>query len=472
MKKIVLILSLVVMLTSCSIYKKYSRPEEISTKNLYGNAEKADTTTMADVSWREFFTDPHLQAYIEQGLKNNIDMKLASERISQAELALQSAKLAFIPSFSFQPQVSAGYGESFAYTLPVKASWEIDILARNINAKRKAEATLEYNRLYRRSVQTALVAAIANNYYTLLMIDMQIRISRATSASWRDNVRTMKAMKEAGMTNAASISRTEANSCSIDASMHDLEYSLVKAQNAFALLLGVTPQDFPRGELNGVDFKQELFIGVPAQLLSRRPDVQQAEYELQLAFYNTNIAHANLYPSLTITGEGAFEGNPAAWALSFVGKLVQPIFNAGSNRANYKIAQSKQREALLNFEHKLLEAGSEVNTALAQCRAARSKTSLRIRQIETLEKAVYSTRQLMSHSEATYLEVLTAQQALLSARLQQVSDRLEGIQGVINLYRALGGGVDTSFEPAVDKNPIFRCEKKEKKAKKEKQEKK
>ena len=468
MKKIVLILSLVAVLTSCSIYKKYSRPESISTTNLYGDIEKGDTTTMADVSWREFFTDPYLQGYIEQALKNNIDMKLASERISQAELALQSAKLAFIPSFSFQPQISAGVGEPFAYTLPVKASWEIDIMARNINAKRKAEATLEYNRLYRRSVQTALVAAIANNYYTMLMIDMQIRISRATSASWRDNVRTMKAMKEAGMTNEASISRTEANSCSIDASMHDLEYSLVKAKNAFALLLGVTPQEFPRGELNGVDFKQELFIGVPAQLLSRRPDVQQAEYELQLAFYNTNIAHADLYPSLTITGEGAFEGNPATWILSFVGKLVQPIFNAGANRANYKIAQSKQHEALLNFEHKLLEAGSEVNTALAQCRAARSKTNLRIRQIETLERSVYSTRQLMSHSEATYLEVLTAQQALLSARLQQVADRFEGIQGVINLYRALGGGVDTSFEPAFDKNPIFRCEKRAKKQKEEK----
>ena len=473
MKKIVLILSLVAVLTSCSIYKKYSRPENISTDNLYGNAEKADTTTMADISWREFFTDPHLQAYIEQGLKNNIDMKLAAERISQAELSLQAAKLAFIPSFSFQPQISSKTGENFAYALPIKASWEIDILARNINAKRRAEATLQYNRLYRRSVQTALVAAIANNYYTMLMIDMQIRISRATSASWRDNVRTMKAMKEAGMTNEASISRTEANSCSIDASMHDLEYSLVKAQNAFALLLGVTPQDFPRGELNGVDFKQELFIGVPMQLLSRRPDVQQAEYELQLAYYNTNIAHANLYPSLTITGDIGFDGKPFAFAFSFLGKLVQPIFNAGANRANYKIAQSQQREALLNFEHKLLEAGSEVNTALAQCRAARSKTSLRIRQIETLERSVYSTRQLMSHSEATYLEVLTAQQALLSARLQQVADRFEGIQGVINLYRALGGGVDTSFEPAFDKNPIFRRDKaKREKAEQRKQEKK
>lgn len=471
MKKIILTLSLVMMFTSCAIYTKYSRPEEISTKNLYGNIEKADTTTMADVSWREFFHDKHLQGYIEQGLKNNIDMQLASERISQAELALQSARLAFIPSFNFEPQISAGLNQSFAYTLPVKASWEIDIMARNINAKRKAEATLEYNRLYRRSVQTALIAAIANNYYTLLMLDAQLRVSRATSASWKDNVRTMRAMKEAGMTNEASISRTEANSCSIDASMFDLQNQLNKALNSFALLLGVTPQDFPRGELDGIEFKQELFIGVPAQLLSRRPDVQQAEYELKIAYYNTNIAHANLYPSLTITGEGAFKGNPATWALSFVGKLAQPIFNAGSNRANYKIAQSKQREALLNFEHKLLEAGNEVNNSLSQCRAARSKTDLRIRQIKALELSVYSTRQLMSHSEATYLEVLTAQQALLSARLQQISDRFEGIQGVINLYRALGGGVDTSFEPAIDKNPIFRCDKRAKKAKEQEEEK-
>jgi outer membrane protein TolC len=177
------------------------------------------------------------------------------------------------------------------------------------------------------------------------------------------------------MTNAASISQTEANSCSIDASLHDLEFKLIQAQNSFALLLGVTPQDFPRGELNGVDFKQELFIGVPAQLLSRRPDVQQAEYELQMAFYNRNIAHASLYPSLVLTGEGALT-KPAEFLVSFVAKLTQPIFNAGRYRANLKIAESQQREAVMEFHHKLLEAGSEVNTALAQCRSARSKTSL------------------------------------------------------------------------------------------------
>ena len=463
MKRIILILSLATLLTSCSIYKKYSRPEEISTKDLYGNVEKADTTTMADISWREFFADKHLQGYIEQGLKNNIDMRIAAERVSQAELSLQSAKLAFIPSFGFEPTVSMKSTSSqMGYTLPIKASWEIDIMARQINAKRKAEATLEYNKLYRRSVQTALVSAIANNYYTLLMLDAQLRISRSTAATWKENVRIMKAMKQAGMTNAASISQTEANSCSIDASLHDLEYKLIQAQNSFALLLGVTPQDFPRGKLNKVDFMHDLFIGVPAQLLSRRPDVQQAEYDLQMAFYNTNIARAALYPSLVLTGEGGLT-NPGEFVLSFVGKLTQPIFNGGRYRANLKIAESQQREAVMHFEHKLLEAGNEVNTALAQCRTARNKTNLRIRQIETLKSAVYSTRQLMSHSEATYLEVLTAQQSLLSARLQQVSDHFEGIQGIINLYRALGGGVDTSIEPATEKNPIFKCNRKKRK---------
>ena len=466
MKKILFVLTVATLLSSCSIYKKYSRPESISTDGLYGKIEQKDTTTMADVSWREFFTDKHLQGYIEQGLKNNIDMAITAERVSQAELALQSARLAFIPSFNFQPQFNYSTSSSqFSYSLPVKASWEIDIMARQINAKRRAEASLEQTKLYRRSVQTALVAAIANNYYTLLMLDAQLRISRSTSKSWKENVRTMKAMKEAGMTNAASISQTEANSCSIDASLHDLEYKLVQAQNSFALLLGVTPQEFPRGELNGVDFKQELLIGVPAQLLSRRPDLQQAEYNLHLAFYNTNIARAALYPSLTISGEAGWSqiiSNPGGFFLSLGGSLLQPIFNAGRNRANLKIAESQQREALLNFHHTLLEAGNEVNTALAQCRSARSKTNLRIRQIQTLESAVYSTRQLMSHSEATYLEVLTAQQSLLSARLQQVSDRFEGIQGVINLYRALGGGVDTSYDLPTENNPIFKCKSKKK----------
>lgn len=470
MKKIVLSILVVATLSSCSIYQKYSRPAEVSTDNLYGKVESQDTTTIADISWRSFFTDKYLQGYIEQGLKNNVDMKLAVERIRQNRAALQAAKLSFAPSFGFAPSFSTESSKAYnptriAYSVPITASWEIDILGRQLNRKRSAEAALEQSKLYHRSVQTALIAEIADSYYRLLMLDAQMRVSRSTAASWKENVRTMKAMKEAGMTNEASISQTEANSCSIDASLFDLEYQIAAAENNFALLLGTTPQHFERGELNGEDLKGEMLMGVPAQLLSRRPDVQQAEYELQLAFYNTNIARADLYPSLTLTGEGGWEktlANPASLFFSFAAKLFQPIFQGGKLRANLRIAESRQREALLAFQHKLLEAGNEVNTALAQCRSARSKTEIRKRQVKTLENAVYSTRQLMSHSEATYLEVLTAQQSQLSARLLQITDRFEGIQGMISLYRALGGG---SEEPVVPEDKC--CSKRRNKSKRQ-----
>lgn len=457
MKKIVLTILVVVVASSCSIYQKYTRPAEVSTENIYGNIVSQDTTSLSDISWRNFFTDKYLQGYIEQGLKNNADLKIAVERIGQSQASLRAAKLAFAPSFGFSPSFSAKTC-SYSYSVPITASWEIDILGRQLNRKRSAEVALEQSKLYHRSVQTALIAEIANTYYTILMIDAQMRVSRATAASWKENVRTMKAMKEAGMTNEASISQTEANSCSIDASVFDLEYNLIKAENALAILLGTTPQHFERGELNGVDFKGELFIGVPMQLLSRRPDVQQAEHELMLAFYNTNIARADLYPSLTISGEGGWEQiitNPGGFFFSFAAKLFQPIFQGGKLRANLKIAESRQREALINFQQKLLEAGNEVNTAVARCRTARSKTNIRIKQVAVLESAVYSTRQLMSHSEATYLEVLTAQQSQLSARLQQIADRFEGIQGMINLYRALGGGAEEPVLP----EPAKKCKK-------------
>ena len=451
MKKILLTILVVATLSGCSIYKKYSRPAEITTDNLYGEVVSQDTTTLADVSWRDFFTDKYLQGYIEQGLKSNVDLKIATERIGQSQAALRAAKMSFAPSFGFSPSFASESSRTtrIAYSVPVTASWEIDILGRQLNRKRSAEAALEQSKLYHRSVQTALIAAIADNYYTLLMLDAQLRVSRSTAASWRENVRTMKAMKEAGMTNEASISQTEANAYSVSASVYDLEYKIVQAENSLALLLGTTPQHFKRGELDGEVLKGELLAGIPAQLLSRRPDVQAAEYDLRIAYHNTNIARADLYPSLTLTGEGGWEKaltNPAGFFFSFAAKIFQPIFQGGRLRANLRIAESRQREALENFQHKLLEAGNEVNTALAQCRSARSKTDIRKQQIASLESAVYSTRQLMSHSEATYLEVLTAQQSQLSARLQQISDRYEGIQGMIKLYRALGGG---SEEPVV-----------------------
>jgi NodT family efflux transporter outer membrane factor (OMF) lipoprotein len=438
----------------CSVYKDYERPGDVLPEALYGAAADSvalsDTAGLAAVQWRDFFTDPLLQALIEKGLEGNADLLQASSRVVEAQAGLDAARGAFLPSLKVNPywqmESADRYGGTVqAYSLTPAASWEVDIRGSLLNSKRLAEATLQQAQLYERSVRTALVASIANAYYTLQMLDAQMEISRTTSDNWKKNVVIMKAMKDAGMANEASVSQTEANSCAIEASLFDLENKILLAENSLALILGVTPRHFKRDSLGrdapGMDFE----IGVPSLLLSRRPDVMSAEQELRKAYYNTNIARANLYPSLTLSGDFGWEKaltSPAGWIAGLAANLAAPVFEGGKRRAGLKAAQARQEAALVNFRQKVLAAGNEVNGALAQCRAARSKTDIRIRQIESIEKAVESTQQLMRHSQSTYLEVLTAQQSLLSARLQQVSDQYEAVQGIIALYRALGGGAE------------------------------
>ena len=437
------------MVSSCSVFGKYSRPE-VSTENIYGKdiheAEIAttDTVTIADICWQEFFKDKHLQRLIEQGLNNNPDMQTAAQRIAAAEATLRSAKLAFIPGFSFNPQFRATTGSSASYSLPIAASWEVDITGKILNSKRSAQSAYEQSRLYRQSVQTSLISAIANSYYTLLMLDAQLATSRSTAASWKENVRITKAMKLAGMTNEAAVAQTEANSWEIDASLLTLQYNIIHAENALALLLGTTPQHFERGTIHDQEFNIALSAGTPSQLLARRPDVRSAEKQLERAFYAANIARGALIPSLNINGSFDLTSIWSDMLASVTASLSATIFNAGSKHARIKISDAEKQEALIAFKHTLLTAGNEVNDAINKCQTAREKRDIRTKQIAALESAVNSTRQLMSHSESTYLEVLTAQQKLLSAQLSQVNDKFDEIQGVINLYRALGGGVDST----------------------------
>lgn len=449
MKRVLYIVTVALLVSSCSVFGKYSRPE-ISTENIYGKdiheAEIAttDTVTIADICWQEFFKDKHLQRLIEQGLNNNPDMQTAAQRIAAAEATLRSAKLAFIPGFSFNPQFRATTGSSASYSLPIAASWEVDITGKILNSKRSAQSAYEQSRLYRQSVQTSLISAIANSYYTLLMLDAQLATSRSTAASWKENVRIMKAMKLAGMTNEAAVAQTEANSWEIDASLLTLQYNIIHAENALALLLGTTPQHFERGTIHDQEFNIALSAGTPSQLLARRPDVRSAEKQLERAFYAANIARGALIPSLNINGSFDLTSIWSDMLASVTASLSATIFNAGSKHARIKISDAEKQEALIAFKHTLLTAGNEVNDAINKCQTAREKRDIRTKQIAALESAVNSTRQLMSHSESTYLEVLTAQQKLLSAQLSQVNDKFDEIQGVINLYRALGGGVDST----------------------------
>ena len=454
MKKIIIILAAAAF-AGCGIYKPYTRPE-VKTDGLYGAAETSDTTTLGDMSWQEMFTDPQLQALIDLALTNNTDLQSAQWRVKEAEATLKSARLAYLPSFNFAPQGSISSFDngpvSKTYSIPVTASWQIDIFGGLTNAKRKAKALYLQSREYQQAVRTQLIASVANLYYTLLMLDSQYEVTRETAAKWEESVRTMREMKAAGMTNEAGVAQYEGSYYGIVASLNDIEYAIRETENSLCSVLGEIPHEIVRGRLDEQQLPDNLAVGVPVQMLSNRPDIRQAEYSLMQAFYATNAARSALYPSITLSGSAGWTNNagvitnPGKLLLSATGSLLQPIFNANANRANLKIAKAQQEESKLAFQQALLNAGAEVNNALTQCQTARAKTDLRIKQIEAMERAVESTELLMQHSSTTYLEVLTAQQSLLSAQLSQISDRFDEIQGVVNLYQALGGGRDLTTE--------------------------
>jgi len=451
MKKIILLSAVTVLLSSCGIYSKY-KPETAVPDNLYGEGiETADTAGIGDRDWHELFSDPKLQALIEQGLQNNTDYQSAQLRVKEAEAALMSARLAFLPSFALSPQ---GTVSSFdarkatqTYSLPVTASWELDIFGRMHNAKLQAKAVYAQSEDYRQAVRTQLVAGIANSYYTLLMLDEQLVITRETEEAWRETVSSTRALKNAGMADEAAVSQMEATYYQVQASALDLKEQINQVENSLALLLAETPRYFERGTLDEQQFPEDLSVGVPVQMLSNRPDVRSAERSLEAAFYGTNQARASFYPSVVLSGSagwtnstGAMIVNPGKFLASAVGSLTQPLFNRGQVIAQYRIAQAQQEEASLAFQQTLLNAGSEVNDALVAYQTSREKTILFDKQIVSLEKALKSTSLLMEHGTSTYLEVLTARQSLLSAQLSQTANRFSEIQSVVNLYHALGGG--------------------------------
>ena len=451
MKKIIVLTTATALLSSCGIYTKY-QPAETTPDNLYGEEVAVDdTTNFGNVNWRELFTDPQLQALIEQGLQNNTDLRSAQLQIEEAEAALMSAKLAFLPSFALSPQgtISSfdGGKATKTYTLPVTASWELDIFGRLRNAKQQAKALYAQSKDYQQAVRTQVIAGIANVYYTLLMLDEQLAISQQTEEAWKETVASTRALMDAGLANEAATSQMEAAYYSVQTSILDLKEQINQVENSLALLLAETPRRYERGKLADQRLPEDVAVGVPMQMLSNRPDVRAAERSLEQAFYATNQARAAFYPSIVLSGSagwtnsaGSMIVNPGKFLASAVGSLTQPLFNKGQIMAQYRIAKAQQEEASLSFQQALLNAGSEVNDALVACQTSKAKTLLFEKQIQSLEKALESTSLLMEHGTTTYLEVLTARQSLLSAQLSQTANRFTEIQSVINLYQALGGG--------------------------------
>ena len=455
MKKI-LIAALSLLTTGCGIYNKYERPDldTVQTDSLYRADAAPDTaSSIASLGWEELFTDPCLQSLIRRGLEANTDLQTAALRVKEAQATLMSSKLAYLPSLQLDPQGNLssfdGSKTQKTYSLGGSASWEIDLFGKLTNAKRGARATLLESEAYRQAMQTQVIATVADSYYALLMLDEQVRVTTQTAESWREYVKSLHALMKAGEADRATLSQAEASRLSAESSLLSLQRQVAEQENALCVFIGEVPHRLERGTLNGQQFPDRMSVGLPIELLSRRPDVRQAEASLMQAFYATNSARSAFYPSITLSGSAGWTNsggtaitNPGAWLLQAVGSLVQPLFNRGQNIANLKIAKAQQQEAVLAFKQSLLDAGQEVNNALIQWQTAREQILLDQEQVKQLETTVSDTRLLMEHGTVNYLQVITARQSLLAAQLTLASDRYSEIQGVINLYHALGGGAD------------------------------
>ena len=441
----IIILLTTVMMNSCTLYKHYERPDIDFVDSLYNRIPTADDyESIASLTWKELFSDTLLQDLIELGLNNNTDLEIARLKVEQAEATLKTSRLAFYPDVSFSAQ--AGVNQNgFNYSLTPTASWEIDAFGRLLNTKKGAEAALGATEAYHQAVQTQLVATIADSYFTLLMLDEQLEISKRTLKTWEENIRTLSALKRAGKTNEAAVLQAKANKVNVEASILTLEKQIIEQENSLSALLGLVPQGFERNELSEQIFPDTLLMGLPLSSLVNRPDVRQAEYKLVEAFYATNVARSYFYPTITLSGSAGWSGvsgNPGDWIYNAVGSLMQPIFNQGKNKARLKISESQRQEALLNFKQTLLDAGTEANNALVSWQTARKRLDSDKLQIMYLKGAVQNTQLLMKNGQADYLEVLTAQKNLLQAELTETNDKYLEIQSVIMLYHALGGGLE------------------------------
>ena len=441
----IILLLTIVMMNSCALYKDYERQEIDFVDSLYNRIPTADDyESIASLTWKELFSDTLLQNLIELGLENNTNLEIARLKVEQAEATLKTSRLAFFPNISFSAQ--AGVNQNgFNYSLAPTASWEIDAFGRLHNTKKGTQAALEATKSYQQAVQTQLVATIADSYFTMLMLDEQLEISKRTQKTWEENIRTLEALKRAGKTNEAAVLQAKANKVNVEASILTLKKQIIEQENSLSALLGLVPQEFERNELSEQIFPDTLLMGLPLSSLVNRPDVRQAEYKLVEAFYATNVARSYFYPTITLSGSAGWSGvsgNPGEWIFNAVGSLMQPIFNQGKNKARMKISESQRQEALLNFKQTLLDAGTEANNALISWQTARKRLDSDKLQIMYLKGAVQNTQLLMKNGQADYLEVLTAQKNLLQAELTETNDRYLEIQSVITLYHALGGGLD------------------------------
>ncbi len=447
------------LLVSCFAAKEYERPDVVKTENYRTDLLPQDSLNMAEVSWREMFTDPRLQSYIEEGLENNIDIRIAIQQMLAAEAYVKQGKAGYLPTLDLGANVNhqilsknSQFGSFFngnitQYDVTGNLSWEADIWGKIRSNKRALQADYLQTVAAHKAVKTRLIANIAITYYQLLMLDEQKRITLETINTRSKSLETTKALKEAGNVTEVGVQQTEAQLYTAQSLLIDINNEIRLLENSFSILLGTAPQQIDRGELQDQEISTPLHTGVPAQLLRNRPDVIAAEYNLVNAFELTNVARSNFYPSLVLSASGGFQSldlkdlfNANSLFANLAGSLAEPILQGRRIRTQYEAAQARQQEALLNFRQSILTAGKEVSDALYNYQASTDKIEVKTKEFGAYQKASDYSQELLNNGLANYLEVLTARENALNSRLGLINAEFNQLKSIVELYEALGGG--------------------------------
>ena len=444
-KHILLVLAGLLLLSGCNLYKKYESNVTVQ-ENIMGEVvNPQDTTSIGDMGWRDVFKDPLLQRLIETAWANNTNVRTAQLTIEQAQNEVMSAKWGYAPTLALGPSASYNYqggaGGSYAVQVPVRASWQLGIFGQNRSKARSAKARLAYDEDYRQAVQVELAANVASLYYNLVMLDRQLEISEATEKLYQESYNTTQALFQAGVYNSPAVHEMQASLEALRADIVSLRYGIATTEASLCLLLAEPPHHIERSAFGAFEMPEQLHVGLPIRLLAARPDVRMAERNMEIAYYGTQQARQSFYPSLSLDGLFGVAGTFSAVNIigQAVGSLTQPILQGGQLRAQLRNAKAEQEKARLQFVQTLYDAGSEVYKYKRAIETAEEKSGHIGIRVNALQEAFAATTELMNNGSTTYLEVLTAQESLLSAQLTQVENQYEMVRALISLYTALGG---------------------------------
>ena len=432
------------LLPSCSLYKKYEADATVQDNIMGDIIDSQDTTSIGDLNWRDIFVDSLLQQLIDKALANNTDMRTAQLTIEQAQNSLKAAKWGYAPTFAFAPQATftntAGTNSN-SILIPVTASWQLGVFGQTRSQIRKSKSQLEYYKNYCQAMQVSLAANIASIYYSLVMLDHELELAEHFEELYEESYNSTQALYQAGIYKSPAVYQMEASLEEVRIEIIDLRNSILTTEASLCLLLAEPPHHIERAPYGTFQMPEQLRVGLPARLLDARPDVRMAERNMEIAYYSTQQAKQDFYPNISIDALVGYGGTVDAldFIAQVVGSLTQPLFQGGQLRAQVRNAKKEQEKAELEFVQALYEAGSEVYQYLNDCQTAEKKAEHIELRVNALNEAYTATTDLMNNGSTTYLEVLTAQESLLSAEFTLVQNRYEMVQALINLYSALGG---------------------------------